>query len=293
MIDTHAHLDFENFDEDREEVIRRAFDNGVKKVINIGIDLETSKKSIALAQKHENIFAAAGVHPEYFTKHATCNMKQGWIGELRDLAKNKKVVATGEIGLDYYHITHNIKHGAKELNDIKESQKAGFVSQINLAKELGLPVAVHCRDAWEDVHEIISKFSQNSAFPFFEHSSQNSSKAIFSKFVLHCYSGNTDDTEKFLKLPNVYFSFSGNITYPKPILRSEKLAKVVRMIPLDKMMLDSDSPFLAPQEKRGKRNEPANVRYIAEKIADIKEISVAEVEKITDENAEIFFGIGQ
>ena len=269
MIDTHAHLDFENFDEDREEVISRFFEQGGKAIVNIGVDLETSKKSIKLAEKHENIFAAVGLHPECFS--------EGDRGDdLKKLAVNEKVVAVGECGLDYFRIG--------ESGEIKERQKKGFLAQIELAQELNLPVIVHCRNAWNDLFEIVSEFLRLNL--------KNQ------KFVLHCYSGNKNDTEKFLKLPNVFFSFSGNITYPprkspsrSPFNKEGEVEDVIRMIPLDRIMLDSDSPFLAPQAVRGKRNEPSFSRYIAEKIAEIKEISGEEVERMTDENAEKFFGI--
>jgi TatD DNase family protein len=278
MIDTHAHLDFKDFDEDREEVIWRAFDNGVKAMINIGVDLATSRKSIELAEKHEHIFAAVGFHP-HDADEILNSARDDDLVELKKLAEHKKVVSIGEVGLDY-----------SRFNDAQqiEKQKKLFVKQLDLARELNLPVIVHCRDAWEDLFEIISKFYQSSAFP--SASSADSSKPSFTKFVLHCYSGEKQDTEKFLKLPNVYFSFSGNITYPKPIDRAEKLAEVVRMIQLERIMLDSDCPFLSPQEFRGKRNEPAYVKYIAQKISDIKHISVEEVERATDENARKFFG---
>jgi len=286
MIDTHTHLDFPEFDQDREEVIRRAFDNGIKAIVNIGVDLERSRKSIELAEKHERIFAAVGFHPDFFSKGDLGNQGdwKDWVEKLKKLAKCKKVVAIGETGLDYFHITHSMEHGTKDLKKIKENQRRGFLAQIEIAKELGLPVIVHCRNAWDDLYEIISKVR---LFP--------SDKQVVgipqsrTLFVLHCSSGEKKDTEKFLKLPNVYFSFSGNITYPKPADRAEKLAEAVRMIPLDKMMLDSDAPFLAPQDMRGKRNEPMYVKFIAEKIARVKEISVEEVERVTDGNAMKFF----
>ncbi|MCX6762931.1 MAG: TatD family hydrolase [Candidatus Moranbacteria bacterium] len=262
----------------REEVIRRAFDNGVKKIINIGVDLATSKRSIEIAEGHENIFAAVGFHPDFFNEQGTVNSEQQKLfSDLNDLARNKKVVAIGEAGLDYFSHTGEIITDAQ-----KENQKKGFLAQVELAQELNLPVIAHCREAWSDLYDIISKF-KISASP---------AGGQDSKLVLHCYSGEKKDTEKFLKLPNVFFSFSGNITYPKPTDRTEKLAEAVQMVPLDRIMLDSDSPYLAPQAMRGKRNEPANVRYIAEKIAEIKGISVAQTEKETDENAEKFFGIG-
>jgi len=296
MIDTHAHLDFENFDEDREEVISRAFDNGIKKIVNIGVDLERSRKSIEIAQAHDGVFASVGLHPDFFNEQRAMNNDQ-WIADLRKIIENKRVIAIGETGLDYF------SHTDKPITDTqRENQKKGFLAQIEIARKLGLPVIVHCRDAWEDLFEIVSKvrpFSQGSTFPLSSKLS-NSSRSnlsgisqdqILTKFVLHCYSGEKKDTEKFLQLPNVYFSFSGNITYPKPTERAEELAEAVRMIPLDRIMLDSDSPFLAPQAMRGKRNEPIFVRYIAEKIAQIKEISGERVEKATDENAIKFFGI--
>ncbi len=299
MIDTHAHLDFPEYDQDREEVISRFFEQDGHAIINVGVDVERNKKSIEIAEKHDGVFASVGLHPEFFTKGdwGSQGDEGDWVEELKDLGKREKVVAIGETGLDYFRVGEIGESGV-----IRESQKKGFLAQIEIARELGLPVIVHCRDAypvasggasewfgaWEDIFEIISGFNQSSAF-----STQELSSWVSSKFVLHCYSGQKKDTEKFLKLPNVYFSFSGNITYPKPIARRESLAEAVRMIPLDKIMLDSDSPFLSPQEFRGKRNEPSHIRYIARKIAEIKGISGEEVEKVTDENARKFFELGK
>lgn len=289
MIDTHAHLDFESFDQDREEVISRAFDNGVEKIINIGVDLKTSRKSVELAERHENIFATVGFHPHDAEEILNLPTEDNFL-ELIKLAKHKKVVAIGEIGLDYSRF--------KEACQIKK-QKELLARQLDIAEELGLPVVIHCRKAWEDLYEIISNTNQSPAFPLLAEA-RNSSKPDFSgisrgqtltKFVLHCYSGGKKDTEKFLKLPNVYFSFSGNITYPKPAERANDFAEMIKMIPLDRIMLDSDSPFLAPQIFRGKRNEPAHIRYIAAKIAEIKQISEEKTERATDKNAEKFFNI--
>jgi TatD DNase family protein len=262
MIDTHAHLDFPEFDEDREEVISRAFNSGIKKIINVGVDLERSRKSLEIAEAHENIFAAVGFHPHEAGEKNRIPSKEEF-QELENLAKNEKVKAIGEIGLDYFYY--------KDPEQIK-LQKELFAEQLKIAGKLRLPVVIHCRDAWEDLYDIVldSKYKNTN-------------------FQLHCYSGGKKDTEKFLELPNVYFSFSGNITYPKPAERAEKLAKAVRMIPLERMMLDSDAPLLSPQNFRGKRNEPAYVKQIAEKIAKIKEITVEEVEKETNRNAEKFF----
>jgi TatD DNase family protein len=266
MIDTHAHLDFPDFDSDRDGVISRFFAEGGKAIVNVGVDFATSKKSIELAERHENIFAAVGFHPHDASEKISLPTEND-IEELRGLAAHNKVRAIGEIGLDYFH--------CKDSDQI-ERQKILLEKQLKIAEELKLPAIIHCREAWQDLFEIISN-----------------SKLKISNFQLHCYSGDPDDTERFLKLSNVWFSFSGNITYPKPAERSEKLAEAVRMVPLERMMIDSDSPFLAPQQFRGKRNEPAYVKFIAQKMAEIKQISAQEVEKVTDMNAREFFRIGK
>lgn len=264
MIDTHAHLDFENFDQDREEVISRFFSQGGKAIINIGVDLATSRKSVELAEKYEEIFAAVGFHP-HDAKEILSSASEDDFDELKKITVHEKVRAIGEIGLDYSRYAK-----PKEIAE----QRLLFERQLQIASELRLPVVVHCRDAWDDVYKIISNL-----------------KFKISNFQLHCYSGNQEDTEKFLKLPNVHFSFSGNITYPKPVERARQLEEVIKMIPLDRIMLDSDSPYLAPQEFRGRRNEPAYIRYIARKIAEIKGISEEQVEQETDSNARKIFGI--
>lgn len=266
MIDTHAHLDFPDFDKDREDVIRRAFDNGVKKIVNVGVDLKTSKKSIDLAENYENIFATVGYHP-HDAGDALEAASEDDFSKLKKLASHRKVVAIGEVGLDYSRT-----RGASQI----ERQKKLLTKQLDIANDLKLPVVVHCRDAWDDLYEIIANYNLKNT-----------------KFVLHCFSGDKNITEKFLDLPRVFFSFSGNITYPKPMERAENYSEVIKLIPLDRLMLDSDSPYLAPQAERGKRNEPLYIRYIAEKIAEIKEISVQEVEIVTDKNAMKFFGLGQ
>jgi len=285
MIDTHAHLDFPEFDKDRDEVITRFFSQGGKAIINIGINLERSRKSVEIAEKHKNIYAAVGFHPNEAGENNRIPSENEF-QELKKLARHKNVRAIGEIGLDYFY--------SKSDEQIK-LQKELFEKQIDIAKELSLPIVIHCRDAWNDLYEIISGFYQSSAFPFRPDvaSGRNSSKPSFTNFVLHCYSGGREDTEKFLKLPNVWFSFSGNITYPKPAEKAEKLAEIIRLIPIERIMLDSDSPFLAPQEMRGKRNEPIFVKYIAKRIAEIKNIKPEEAEEQTDSNAIEFFTLNK
>ena len=184
MIDTHAHLDFENFDEDREEVISRFFSQGGKAIVNVGVDIKTSKESIGITEKHDQIFATVGFHPHDAAEKKSLTKNED-IEELKRLAMHKKVKAIGEIGLDYSR--------CNDPQQIKK-QKILFEKQLKIASSLKLPVVIHCREAWGDLFDIFSNF-----------------KFQISNFQLHCYSGGTEDTEKFLKLSNVCFSFSGNI----------------------------------------------------------------------------------
>jgi TatD DNase family protein len=275
LIDTHAHLDDKQFDVDREEVIRRAFEGGVSKIINIGAGMGSSERSVNLAEKYENIFASVGLHPEYFMKHETWDDPRQEI--LEKLAKNKKVLAIGEIGLDY----HN--NGQKIVQKEKDAQKVGFVYQLEMAKRNKKPVIIHCRgekdqdaivyrevpEAYEDTLEIIQKFPDL-------------------RFVFHSYGGSLVFTKKLLEKNNILFSFTGNLTYNKV---GSEIFEVVREIPLERIMLETDCPYLAPVPKRGERNEPAYVKFVAEKIAEIRNLSFSQVEEITTKNAFEFFGI--
>jgi TatD DNase family protein len=277
MIDSHAHLDDKQFDADREDVIRRAFEAGVEKIITVGAGLGSSERAVNLAKKYQNIFAVVGLHPEYFMKHGTWQEEHK--EKLLELAKTKKVMAIGEIGLEYH--THTDEMVSEEQ---KEFQKEGFIFQLELATKLKKPVVIHCRPArndsqakrsdsgggaYDDALEIIRNYSEIN-------------------FVFHCYGGNLEFTEKSLQLENIHFSFTGNITYAKP---SAEILEVIRVIPLEKIMLETDCPYLAPVPHRGKRNEPAFVTYVAEKIAEIKEISASEVDRVTTENANKFFNL--
>ncbi len=274
MIDTHAHLDFNDFDADRAEVIRRAFSSRLKAIINVGCDLSRSRTSIGLAGKYENIFAAIGVHPNEFSsqklesKSKSENFFSGkkWLKELEVLAKSDKVVAIGEAGLDYYRT---------DSDEERSVQKGGFVAQIKLAQKLNLPVIVHCRKAYDDALELITECDPQEK----------------TNFVFHCYGAGVDFTSKVLKRKNIFFSFSGNITYPPrtSVPVEKELFEVIRLIPLERLMLDSDCPFLAPIPYRGKRNEPAYVHHIAEYIRKVKKISAGKIESATDENAIKFF----
>lgn len=299
MLDIHAHLFWKSYDADRDEVVARAREAGVTKMICVGTEPEDNPQAIAMAEKYEDIYASVGFHPHYFNelekeiqnsksqvpnKSQILNAKiQNLFKELRELAKHSKVVAIGECGLDYF--SHQLTDNSQRkiiTDEQKATQKAGFLAQIALAQELGLPLIVHTRpsvgsmDAYEDVLEILK------------------SKIINLKSaVLHCYQGDTEITKKLLELPNVYFSFAGNITYPvKKALVGTKddLAETVKLVPLERVFTETDCPFLAPQSKRGKRNEPAFVVETAQFLATSKGLSIDELDQKVVENSERVFG---
>jgi TatD DNase family protein len=256
MIDTHAHLDFEQFDEDRKDVIERFFVDNGKAIVNIGVDKKRNKKTLNIAENNTNIFAVLGFHPE---TEEDISLK-----EIEDFlienCKNSKVKAIGEVGLDYFH--------CKKPRE-REFQKKLFTRQLQVAKKIDFPVVIHCRDAYEDLLEIIS-----------------SDQFREMKMVMHCFCGGLKQTEKFLKFPNLNFSFTGNLTFLK---EKDELLKVVEKIPLEKIMVETDCPFLAPVPNRGRRNEPRYVRYVIEKIAEIKGLKSKKIENQTDKNAIEFF----
>jgi len=251
LIDTHAHLDFPKFDDDLDEVIARAKSAGVEKIINITSYRRDFDKVRGIVMSHDDIWQSAGIHPHDTQILADPN----WQQELTEYASYKNVVAVGEIGLDYY-----------EMENTKAEQKSLFVPQLEIASEHDLPVILHIRDSYDDVYDVVKDKDLRA--------------------VVHCFSGNLAAAEKFLKL-GYLISFTGIITFPK----TENLAKVVKEVPLEKIMVETDAPFLAPQRIRGERCEPAYVKDVAEKIAEVKGISFAEVAKQTTKNAEKFFGI--
>ncbi len=276
LIETHAHIDDKQFDTDRDEVIARAFQGGVEKIINIGAGLGSSQRSVVLTEKYENIFCSIGFHPHYFMEYGERSFDK--ISQLKALASSKKLVAIGEIGLDYF-----IPDRSVITEEQKELQKKGFILQLEFAKVLKLPVILHCRgsrpiapsayreakDSYEDIFEIILNFPELN-------------------FVWHSFGGKLEFAEKVLKKENMLFSFSGNITYNKP---NAEIFEVLRKIPIEKIMLETDCPYLAPVPMRGKRNEPSYVKYVAQKIAETKRLEIEDLAKITTENAKIFFGI--
>jgi TatD DNase family protein len=274
MIDTHAHIDDKQFDTDREQVISRSFSNGVEKIITVGAGLGSSERAMDLAERYRDIFASVGCHPEYFMKHGSWGQEHR--KKIEELASAEKVVAIGEIGMEYH------SHDGNPISEKqKEFQKEGFIFQLELARKLEKPVIIHCRgeraeagekyrekgEAYEDVSAIMERFSELD-------------------FVFHSFGGRLDFAEEIMTRRNCFFSFNGNITYAKP---GAEILDVVRAIPLEKIMLETDCPYLAPVPHRGKRNEPSFVVHVCEKIAEIKGISAKKVDEISSRNAINFF----
>jgi len=254
FIDTHAHLFYPNFENDVDEVITRAKEAGVDYIIVPGTDIATSEKAIDLADKHDFIYATVGVHP-----HDSKDWNDDLLIQLENLAKKKKVVAIGEIGLDYYY----------DFSP-KEKQLAAFEAQINLAIKLNLPVVVHNRDANDDMMTMIRKYKDSSL------------RAQF-----HCFAGTVEDARELVEMHH-YISFTGNVTFKN----MDHIRKIAGRVAVENLLLETDSPFMTPVPHRGKRNEPAYVKLVAEKIAEIHHLSTEDVGRTTSYNAHKLFGIG-
>ena len=250
LVDTHCHLDNEKFDEDRLEVIERIKEN-LEFCVNIGYDLASSKKSLELAKEYDFIYAVIGVHPIDIAEYDEEVEK-----ELELLGKNPKVVAIGEIGLDYHWMT-----------EPKEIQQERFKRQLELAERLNKPVVIHTRDAMEDTVNILKNYPNITG-------------------VIHCYPGSLETAKQLVD--RFYLGIGGTLTFKN----SKKAVEVVKDIPLDRIVIETDCPYLTPEPFRGKRNEPIYVEYVAKKIAEIKEISVEDVTKVTTENAKKLYRIG-
>ena len=252
IFDTHAHYDDAKFDEDRENLLKEIYDFGVKKYVNIGCNIDTSKKSIELAEKHNFIYASCGIHPS--------EIKEKYIeqiNKIEKLAQNDKVVAIGEIGLDYHWNTEN-----------KELQKYAFIEQIKLANELDLPIQIHTRDAVMDTLEILK------------------ANSVKNGGIFHCCPFNRELVKEGLKL-GFYISFAGPTTFKN----SKNAAEIINMVPNDKFLVETDSPYLAPEPHRGTRNDPRNVQFIIKKIAEEKGKTFEEVQNMAYENAKRIFRI--
>lgn len=254
LVDTHCHLDFESFDGDRDAVIARAVAAGVTRMVVPALDLENCAKVIALAEQHRELYAAVGVHP-----NSSAQWDSHWIDQLRAFASHDKVVAIGEIGLDY--------HWDKSP---PEMQKRAFEEQLALATELELPVIIHNRKASDDLMAILAQSQQ----------SQRERPG-----VLHSFSGNWAIAEQAIAL-GYYLGFTGPVTYKN----AGEMREVVARAPMDRIVVETDAPFLTPQAHRGQRNEPAYVVHVAEKIAELRETKLAIVKAMTTENAACLFG---
>jgi TatD DNase family protein len=254
VIDSHAHLYFDGFDGDRDEVIARARAAGVAAIINIGIDPESSEKAVDLARRHEGLFAAAGVHPTSRVPDELAALERV---ESIARANQDRVVAIGEIGLDYYwkDVSHDV-------------QKERLRAQLALARRLGLPVVFHCRDALEDLLGILEGEEDLPAG------------------VFHCFSGGVPEADRALRL-GFHVSFAGNVTYPKAVTLQEAALRV----PLERLLLETDCPFLSPVPVRGKRNEPAHVAHTRDFLARLKGVPERQVEDSTDAAARKLFGL--
>ncbi len=253
LFDSHSHMYSIKFDEDREAVFQKLKDNDIQYVLNAGADLETSYMALELAKKHDMFYASVGCHP-----HDVKDMDDETLILFKAIAKHKKVLAVGEIGLDYYYD-----------NSPREDQQYWFRKQIQLAHELNLPIIIHDRDANEDVMKILKE-----------------EDAFMLGVVMHCFSGSAELARQYVKL-GVMISIAGPVTFKN----SRKLVEVVERIPLEHLLIETDSPYLTPEPNRGKRNDSSNVKYVAEKIAEIKGISFDEVATQTTINAKRFFGI--
>ncbi|WP_408008866.1 TatD family hydrolase [Pseudalkalibacillus sp. A8] len=255
LFDTHAHLNAVQFDDDREEVIQRALDEGVSHIVVVGFDRETIKGALDLAEGYDFIYAAVGWHPVDAIDMTEEDLK--WI---KELASHPKVVALGEMGLDY--------HWDKSPKDI---QMEVFRKQIRLAKKVNLPIVIHNREATEDVVRILEE--------------ENAAEV---GGIMHCYSGSLEIAKKCMDM-NFYISFGGPVTFKN----AKKPKEVAAEIPMDRILIETDCPFLSPHPLRGKRNESSYVKYIAAQIAELKGMSIEEIAQKTSDNAFRLFGINR
>lgn len=283
LIETHAHLDYPDFGPDFDDVLRRATDSGVTRIITIGTSIESSQRAVALAEKYPNVFAVIGVHPTYVEESG-----EDVISPLRELAQNPRVVAIGETGLDYHSLpslelakerkdtqllvkalqTSTEQQLEAEIHDgaYKSKQASLFEQQLDLAVELGLNVVIHQRDAWSDTLDILRLYTGKV------------------RGVFHCFGGSLEQANEVLELDHLV-SFTGIVTFKNGV----SVRDVAASVPLWKFMVETDCPYLAPVPFRGKRCEPAHTRIVAETIAAARGISLDEVAEATTETAEKFF----
>ena len=247
--DSHAHYDDKRFDEDREALLQELPLSGIEYVINSASDMESSLTSIELSEKYDYIYAAVGVHP-----HEVKNMKDSDIEGLKKLSTHKKVVAIGEIGLDFYY----------DLSE-RDVQRFWFKKQLELSKELDLPVIIHSREASQETFDIIKQSGVN-------------------KGVIHCYSGSAQMALDYVNM-GFYIGIGGVITFSN----AKKLIEVAEKVPLDKILIETDCPYLSPVPNRGKRNDSRNLLYVVEKLAEVKKMEPSTVSNVTKDNAKMLF----
>jgi TatD DNase family protein len=250
LIDSHAHLDFPQFNRDREAVIRRAQEADLVAIVNIGTNLASSRASVALAERYDFIYATVGIHP-----HDAGTASEDTLEELRILAHHPKVVAIGEIGLDYY----------RDYSP-RPAQRQAFQDQLALASALGRPVVIHSRDAHEDVLATLRDWGGTG--------------------VLHTYAAGPERLDDVIAM-GFFIGISGPVTFSK----AERLREVAKAVPLDRLLVETDCPYLSPEPHRGRRNEPAYVKHVAEVISRIRDDSPERIASATTENARLLFGL--
>ena len=279
FIDTHAHINFKAFKEDAEEVMKKALDDNTWMIL-VGSEYRTSRRAIEYANKFDKgVYAAIGLHPIHLHEMAASDedIEFNTSGEefnydmYDNLARSDKVIAIGEVGLDYYHIPENI-----DLEEVKQKQKRVFLEQLIFARKLNLPVIIHCREAHPDMIETIKEFKKENP-EFFPLDSRPWG-------VMHCFSGNEDLAWQYFNL-GLLISFTGLITF------TNQADELIRKMPLHKFMIETDSPFMAPVPYRGKRNEPIMVKYVAARIAELKGLTVEKIAEVSTRNARDLFNI--
>lgn len=253
LFDTHAHYDDDKFETDRNYTIEKAYESGVSYIINAATDISSTIESISLAQEYEYVYAAVGTHP-----HHVEEMNEKSLELFADFASDPKVVAIGEIGLDYYYD-----------NSPRELQRYWFAQQIKLALKLGLPIVIHDRDAHEDTMKIVKE-----------------ERAWEAGGVFHCFSGSLETARELFKM-GFYISLGGAVTFKN----ARRAVEVVESMPLDRLLLETDCPYMTPEPFRGKRNDSSRLFLVAEKIAAIRGVPVEEIAEITTQNAKRLFKI--
>lgn len=251
FFDTHAHYDDKAFDADRDELLNKLFDNGTDFIVNPGCSITSTRSAMDLSEKFTGFYFASGIHPEEID-----GLPDDWLDQIEYMSGHKKCVAIGEIGLDYYWVSDN-----------KEEQKAVFSKQLSLASKLSLPVIIHDREAHGDCLEAVKNFPELTG-------------------VFHCYSGSAETAAELIKL-GWYIGFDGPITYKN----AKKAVEAVKICPMDRLLIETDSPYLSPQAVRGTRNDSQNLIYIAARIAEIKGCSIEDIAAATAENAIRLFNI--